>query len=111
MAPPAAAVPGILAVGAIAAAAIGDAPDASAAADVSGMAVFLDPGHSGANDASISRQVPNGRGGMKDCQTTGTATSDGYPEHSFNYDVVQQINPSCSPRGFAPNYPATMTTP
>ncbi len=30
--------------------------------------MFLDPGHNGANDASISRQVPTGRGGTKDCQ-------------------------------------------
>ena len=84
-----AAVPGMLAAGAITAV-LGDAP--RAAADISGMAVFLDPGHSGANDGSLSRQVPNGRGGTKDCQTTGTAADDGYPEHSFNFDVVQQIN-------------------
>lgn len=69
---------------------LGDA--AKAAADISGMSVFLDPGHSGVNDDSLSQQVPNGRGGTKDCQTTGTATGDGYPEHSFNFDVVQQIN-------------------
>jgi N-acetylmuramoyl-L-alanine amidase len=67
------------------------APHAFAAPSIAGMSVFLDPGHSGANDASITRQVPNGRGGTKDCQTTGTATADGYPEHSFNWDVVQQI--------------------
>jgi N-acetylmuramoyl-L-alanine amidase len=55
------------------------------------MSVFLDPGHSGVNDSSISRQVPNGRGGTKDCGTTGTATDAGYPEHTFNWDVVQRI--------------------
>lgn len=65
------------------------APDVSAAPDIAGMTVFLDPGHSGANDGSITRQVPNGRGGTKDCQTTGTATGSGYPEHSLNWDVVQ----------------------
>ena len=43
------------------------------------MIVFLDPGHNGANDASISRQVPTGRGGTKDCQASGTTTNDGYP--------------------------------
>lgn len=69
----------------------GPASRAGAAPSIAGMAVFLDPGHSGANDASITRQVPNGRGGTKDCQTTGTATADGYPEHSFNWAVVQQI--------------------
>lgn len=55
------------------------------------MIVFLDPGHNGANDASLTRQVSNGRGGTKDCQTTGTATEDGYPEHTFNWDTTLRI--------------------
>lgn len=55
------------------------------------MIVFLDPGHNGANDASISRQVPNGRGGTKDCQASGTSTDDGYPEHSFAWEVTLRI--------------------
>lgn len=70
---------------------IGAVPSASAAPDLAGTTVFLDPGHSGANDASVARQVPNGRGGTKACQTTGTATGDGYPEHSLNWDVVTRI--------------------
>ncbi len=70
------------------------APAAVATGDIGGATVVLDPGHggsNGANDASLTRQVPNGRGGTKDCQTTGTATDDGYPEHSFNWDVVQRV--------------------
>src|ERR1700736_3719123 len=55
------------------------------------MIVFLDPGHNGANDASISRQVSDGRGGMKDCQTSGSSTPDGYQEHTFNWEVVLRI--------------------
>lgn len=55
------------------------------------MIVFLDPGHNGANDASITRQVPNGRGGTKDCQASGTAADDGYPEHSFTWEVTLRI--------------------
>ncbi len=44
------------------------APVAQAApGGVAGMIVFLDPGHNGANDASMTRQVPTGRGGTKDC--------------------------------------------
>lgn len=61
------------------------------APNLAGMAVFLDPGHSGIYDSSLSRQVPTGRGGTKDCQTSGTATDGGYPEHAFNWDVVQRI--------------------
>jgi N-acetylmuramoyl-L-alanine amidase len=68
------------------------APHAPAApANIAGMIVFLDPGHNGANDASISRQVSDGRGGMKDCQTSGNSTPDGYQEHSFNWEVVLRI--------------------
>jgi N-acetylmuramoyl-L-alanine amidase len=66
-------------------------PPASAAVDLSGTAVVLDPGHNGSSDASISQQVPNGRGGTKVCNTTGTATNDGYPEHAFAWDIAQQI--------------------
>ena len=58
---------------------------------VAGMIVFLDPGHNGANDASMTRQVPTGRGGTKDCQTSGTSTADGFPEHTFNWDTVLLI--------------------
>lgn len=69
--------------------------DASQVADAdpgfAGSSVFLDPGHSGMNDASITRQVPNGRGGMKDCQTTGTNTDGGFAEHSFNWDVTLRV--------------------
>ena len=43
-------------------------------ANIAGMVVFIDPGHNGSNDASITRQVPTGRGGTKDCQTSGTST-------------------------------------
>ena len=63
----------------------------AAAAGIDGTIVFLDPGHNGANDASITRQVTNGRGGTKECQTTGTETDTGYPEHAFNWDVVLRI--------------------
>jgi len=87
-----------LRVGAAAAAAVVvaaclvSAPHAPAApANIAGMIVFLDPGHNGANDASINRQVPNGRGGTKECQTSGTSTPDGYQEHQFTWEVVLRI--------------------
>jgi N-acetylmuramoyl-L-alanine amidase len=72
---------------------------ASAAGSVAGMSVFLDPGHNGANDSSISRKVPDGRGGTKDCETTGTATNDGFPEHTFNWDVVLLIRDALNQLG------------
>jgi N-acetylmuramoyl-L-alanine amidase len=76
-----------------------DAPRVLAAASIAGMIVFLDPGHHGANDASINNQVPNGRGGTKECQTTGTTTDNGYPEHSFNWDVVLRIRAALTQAG------------
>jgi len=68
------------------------APTTQAApGSVAGMIVFLDPGHNGANDASLTKQVPNGRGGTKDCQTSGTSTDSGFAEHTFNWDTVLLI--------------------
>lgn len=93
-------VPSRLRVGATTAAALlvaaslssSAAPLANAAPNsIAGMIVFLDPGHNGANDASISRQVPTGRDGTKDCQASGTTTNSGYPEHTFNWDVALRV--------------------
>ena len=72
---------------------------AHAASNIAGKIVFLDPGHNGANDASINDQVTNGRGGTKTCQTTGTATDAGYPEHTFNWDLVLGIREQLSQLG------------
>jgi N-acetylmuramoyl-L-alanine amidase len=66
-------------------------PASAAPANIAGMVVFLDPGHNGANDSSISRQVPTGRGGTKNCQESGTSTGDGYPEHSFTWETTLRI--------------------
>lgn len=53
--------------------------------------VVLDPGHSGRTPATVP-QVPDGRGGMKACNTTGTETNAGYPEHAFTFDVAQRVS-------------------
>lgn len=62
-----------------------------AAGALSGKKIFVDPGHNGANDASINKQVPTGRGGTKPCQTTGTTSVNGVPEHTFNYAVAYKL--------------------
>ncbi len=83
-----------IAVGLLVATVSGTAGPPTAAAaptSIAGMIVFLDPGHNGANDASLTKQVPTGRGGTKDCQTSGTSTDDGYPEHTFNWETVLRI--------------------
>jgi N-acetylmuramoyl-L-alanine amidase len=71
----------------------------AAAANIAGMSVFLDPGHPGVWDSSMTRQVPNGRGGTKECETSGTATDDGYPEHTFNWDVALRIQDALNRMG------------
>jgi N-acetylmuramoyl-L-alanine amidase len=66
---------------------------------VAGMIVFLDPGHNGANDASMTRQVPTGRGGTKDCQASGTNTESGYAEHTFTWDTTLRIRAALTALG------------
>jgi N-acetylmuramoyl-L-alanine amidase len=61
------------------------------AADLTGKVIVLDAGHGASAAAPLTSQVPNGRGGTKDCQTTGTATNDGFPEHTFTWDVTALI--------------------
>lgn len=56
--------------------------------------VVLDPGHNGGNGAHpeiINAQVPDGAGGTKPCNTTGTETDAGYPEHAFTWDVALRM--------------------
>jgi N-acetylmuramoyl-L-alanine amidase len=59
-----------------------------------GQVVVLDPGHNGGNathTAEINALVPAGRGQSKACNTTGTSTNAGYPEHAFNWDVANRV--------------------
>jgi len=62
----------------------------------------LDPGHNGGNSthlAAIDRQVPDGRGGTKPCNTTGTETDAGYPEHAFTFDVALRTERALEAQG------------
>ena len=80
------------------------APTQSAPAPATGSAppppaapapvVVLDPGHNGGNAAHpevINAPVPDGAGGTKPCNTTGTETNAGYPEHAFTWDVALRM--------------------
>lgn len=71
----------------------------AAPASIVNMIVFIDPGHNGSNDASINRQVPTGRGGTKNCQTSGTATNSGYQEHTFNWDTALRVRAALNSLG------------
>lgn len=64
--------------------------------------VVLDPGHNGGNaadPAAINRPVPNGRGGTKACNTTGTAAHSGYAEHEFTWDIAIRVRDTLTARG------------
>ncbi|MFE0024829.1 N-acetylmuramoyl-L-alanine amidase [Amycolatopsis sp. NPDC059021] len=64
--------------------------------------VVLDPGHNGgsaAHLAEINRLVPAGRGRTKPCNTTGTSTNAGYPEHAFTWDVAQRVGTALGAKG------------
>ncbi len=66
------------------------ATPAPAGGPLAGRTVVVDPGHNGGNGANpgiINRLVPDGRGGRKPCNTTGTATAGGYDEAAFNWSV------------------------
>ena len=63
---------------------------------------MLDPGHNGGNAShpdQINAQVPAGRGQMKACNTTGTATNAGYPEHEFTWDVAVRVRDLLAAQG------------
>lgn len=56
--------------------------------------VVLDPGHNGGNSThlrEINRLVYAGYGRYKPCNTTGTATNAGYPEHTFTWRVANRV--------------------
>ncbi|RBP64016.1 N-acetylmuramoyl-L-alanine amidase [Brevibacterium sanguinis] len=63
-------------------------------ADLSGRTVAIDPGHNGGNAShprDIASPVPDGRGGTKACNTTGTATDSGFPEAEFTWKVSEVL--------------------
>lgn len=65
---------------------------AAPSSPLAGRTIVLDPGHAGGNAshaADIAREVFIGSG-WKACDTSGTQTSDGYPEHVHNWDVAQR---------------------
>ncbi|MCK2213843.1 N-acetylmuramoyl-L-alanine amidase [Actinomadura sp. ATCC 31491] len=71
------------------------ATPSATAAPLQGRTVVLDPGHNGGNAAhpdEINRQVDI-INGTKACNTTGTETDDGYPEHAFTWDVAGRLKP------------------
>jgi len=62
----------------------------SAARPLAGKVVVIDPGHNGGNAAhpEIINRLVNVVTERKACDTTGTQTDAGYPEHAFTFSVA-----------------------
>ncbi|MDJ0392040.1 N-acetylmuramoyl-L-alanine amidase [Rhodococcus sp. G-MC3] len=76
------------------------AADQAPGSELAGKTVFLDPGHQGTGHSEdLSKQVDDGRGGTKDCQTTGMTTIDGVGEHTINWNVSQLVKSSLESLG------------
>ena len=87
----------------------GPAPQASAA-DLAGKTVVIDAGHGASADGPLSRQVPNGRGGTKDCQTSGTSTERRVPRaHVHLGRGIPDPGPTDRPRRHHRDDPRTTT--
>ncbi|MEU1051787.1 N-acetylmuramoyl-L-alanine amidase [Streptomyces sp. NPDC005876] len=70
-----------------------DAEGPAAEGPLKGKVVLVDPGHNPENfrhPAEIGRQVDIGTN-HKECDTTGTATDDGYAEAAFTLDVAHRL--------------------
>ncbi len=64
--------------------------DNSALSALKGRTVYLDPGHAGtAPPAELT--ADDGRGATKPCNTSGTASDAGWPEHTFTWEISQQL--------------------
>jgi N-acetylmuramoyl-L-alanine amidase len=84
------------------AAAIPTTPVPSAGYSLVGQVLTIDPGHNGANGAHpdiINQIVPSGPGQTKTCDTVGTATTGGYLESAFNFDVALRLAAELRQRG------------
>jgi N-acetylmuramoyl-L-alanine amidase len=97
VAPPAPAAPASAGAPATAATAAATAAAATAAAvarkPLAGKVVVIDPGHNLGNSrhlAQVNRKV-NAGGSLKPCNSTGTATTSGYPEATFTMSVATYL--------------------
>jgi N-acetylmuramoyl-L-alanine amidase len=69
-------------------------PDDESRLPLAGRVVVLDPGHQLGNrnfPGQVNAPVPDGRGGHKPCNTTGTATNGGYPEATFTWQTARTL--------------------
>lgn len=73
-------------------------PDNPGQGSLAGKTIYLDPGHAG-TPPPADLMVTDGRGGQKPCNTSGTSSNDGFPEHQFNWLIAQDIKQLLEERG------------
>lgn len=63
--------------------------------------IVVDPGHNGGNGSHLTRinRPVNAGGFTKPCNTTGTQTNAGYPEHAFTFSVATHVASLLRKRG------------
>lgn len=67
---------------------------------LSGRTIVIDPGHTGGWSAKWGyRKVPDGKGGHKACNSSGTATRSGYAEHAYNFAQAKALAKELRDRG------------
>lgn len=66
---------------------------------LAGTVIVVDAGHNGVNSPINNRQVPDGAGRRKACNTTGTETNAGYTEHAHNWAVATRLAAVLKARG------------
>ena len=65
----------------------------------SARVIVIDPGHNGVWTRRELREVPSGNGRTKPCNSSGTATNDGYPEHAYNWAQAKALAAELRGRG------------
>mgnify|MGYP000901106362 CR=1 FL=1 len=72
------------------------APDAR---PLAGRTIVIDPGHNGVWTRRELRKVPSGNGRTKPCNSSGTATNAGYPEHAYTWAQANALAAELRDRG------------
>jgi N-acetylmuramoyl-L-alanine amidase len=58
---------------------------------LAGRVIVIDPGHNKIYNAANRKKVPAGNGKKKPCNSSGTATNAGWPEHTYNWLQAQAL--------------------
>lgn len=75
------------------------APVRTASRPLAGATIVIDPGHNGVWTRRQLRLVPSGNGRTKACNSSGTATDAGYPEHAYNWAQAAALAKELRARG------------